>query len=112
MISVALMSTFCMEVRISQVPKIQAIMHTRIYLQFLLMKVAEINKTHYIRLLPKKLINRNLCGILIVSTIEIRLNKDKKHSSLWSKTVFIAQSNNREPIKRPQILLNSFSTIG
>ena len=69
---------------------------------------AEINKTHYIKLLPKKLINRNLCGIPIVSTIGIRLNKDQKYSSLWSKTASIEQTNKREPIKRPQKLLNSF----
>ena len=100
-----------MAVKISLVPKIQAIMQARIYLQFQLTKAAEINKTHYIRLLPKKLINRNLCGIPIVSTIGIRLNKDKKDSSLWSKTAFIEQTNKREPIKRPQKLRNSFSTI-
>ena len=111
MTSVALMSTFCMAVRISLVPKIQAIMQPKIHSPFRLTKAAEINKTHYIKLLPKKLINRNLCGIPIANTIGIRLNKDKKYSITRSTTAFTAQTNNREPIKSLQKLLISPSTI-
>ena len=101
-----------MAVRISLVLKIQAIMQPKIHSQFQLTKAAEINKTHYIRLLPKKLINRNLSGIPIARTIGIRLNKDKKCSIMWSMTAYLAQANKREPIKSPQKLLNSPSTIG